>query len=356
MLKQLSHHWQTIQTSLFPYLKDALGPLSKNHQRLATLIDFLEMHKFIPSYYRSVGRPQKYRVVLAHAFLAKVVYNLPTTRSLIERLQCDPKLRRLCGFQTLKSVPSEATFSRAFEEFADLGLAQKAHDAFIKNYHSNRIIGHISRDSTAIHGREKAIYPSQKPQSKGKKDKSSPIQNRIERQKNMSLEEMLDDLPKHCDIGTKINSKGHKKSWKGYKGHVDTMDGDIPVSYILTSASVHDSQGAIPLSEMTGGKIIFLYDLMDSAYDAQSIRSHIEVKGRVPIIDFNRRSPSDTRCFADHEKERYKERSSAERVNSNLKDNFGGRFVRVRGFKKVLTHIGFGLLAIAVEQTLRLLS
>lgn len=356
MLKQLSQHWHTIQTSLFPFLEDAIGPLSNNHKRLATLIDFLEIHKFILFYYRRAGRPQKYRVALAHAFLAKVIYNLPTTRSLIERLQCDPKLRRLCGFQTLRSVPSEATFSRAFEEFADLKLAQKVHDNFINNYHSNRIIGHISRDSTALHGREKVIYPSQKSQSKGKTVKSPSVKNRIERQKNMSLKEMLDDLPKRCDIGTKINSKGYKQSWKGYKGHFDTMDGDIPVSYIITSASVHDSQVALPLSEMTGGKIAFLYDLMDSAYDAQSIRTHIELKGRVPIIDFNRRSSSDNRSFADHEKQRYKERSSAERVNSNLKDNFGGRFIRVRGFKKVLSHIGFGLLAIAVEQTLRLLS
>lgn len=35
---------------------------------------------------------------------------------------------------------------------------------------------------------------------------------RIERQVSMSTEEMIDDLPKICDVGTKKNSKGHKKS------------------------------------------------------------------------------------------------------------------------------------------------
>ena len=50
------------------------------------------------------------------------------------------------------------------------------------------------------------------------------------------------------------------------------------------------------------------------------------------------------------ERERYKERSSAERVNSNLKDNYGGRHVRVRGAKKVSCHLMFGLLALTATQ------
>jgi Transposase DDE domain len=64
---------------------------------------------------------------------------------------------------------------------------------------------------------------------------------------------------------------------------------------------------------------------------------------------------NDIREFAPHEAQRYKERSSAERVNSNLKDNFGGRFVRVRGHAKVFSHLMFGLLALTIDQTIRLL-
>jgi hypothetical protein len=33
--------------------------------------------------------------------------------------------------------------------------------------------------------------------------------------------------------------------------HLDTVDGDFPVSAVLTSASVHDSQVAIPLAQLT---------------------------------------------------------------------------------------------------------
>ena len=46
----------------------------------------------------------------------------------------------------------------------------------------------------------------------------------------------------------------------------------------------------------------------------------------------------------------------AERVNSLLKDNHGGRHVRVRGVPKVFTHWMFGILVIAAEQRLRLLN
>ena len=56
-----------------------------------------------------------------------------------------------------------------------------------------------------------------------------------------------------------------------------------------------------------------------------------------------------------HEAVRYKERSASERVNSNLKDNFGGRFVRVRGHQKVFSHLMFDLLALTIDQTIRLL-
>jgi len=54
-------------------------------------------------------------------------------------------------------------------------------------------------------------------------------------------------------------------------------------------------------------------------------------------------------------KRRYRERSSAERVNSNLKDNYGGRFVRVRGADKVLAHLMFGIVALCATQLYRLL-
>jgi len=155
-------------------------------------------------------------------------------------------------------------------------------------------------------------------------------------------------------VGTKKNSKGYKESWTGYKLHLDCIDGDIPVSTVLTCASLHDSQAAIPLSQMSQDRITNLYDLMDSAYDAPQIHSFSENLGHKPIIDHNPRRGE--KIYMDPAtKSRFAERSSAERVNSNLKDNYGGRNIRVKAAAKVMTHLMFGIIVITVTQLFRLL-
>ena len=103
------------------------------------------------------GRPLKDRAALARAFLAKAVFNIPMTDMLIERLGVDKPLRRLCGWTRLGAIPSEATFSRAFAEFAGSALPGRMHEALIKRTHEDRLVGHISRDATAIEAREKPL-------------------------------------------------------------------------------------------------------------------------------------------------------------------------------------------------------
>ncbi len=67
----------------------------------------------------------------------------------------------------------------------------------------------------------------------------------------MSTQEMVDDLPTDGDVGTKKNSKGYKDTWIGDTLHIDVADGQIPISCMLTSASLHDSQVAIPLASVS---------------------------------------------------------------------------------------------------------
>ena len=74
---------------------------------------------------RGVGQPEAGRCALACAFLAKAALDLKTTRALMERMQADSKLRRLCGFDLRFALPSKATFSRKFREFAPSELIQR---------------------------------------------------------------------------------------------------------------------------------------------------------------------------------------------------------------------------------------
>jgi len=96
---------------------------------------------------------------------------------------------------------------------------------------------------------------------KGEKVVKEPTRERSSG--DMNLEQMLEELPKDCDVGSKKNSKGYIETWVGYKLHIDTADGKGTISCVLTSASTHDSQVAIPLAEITKKRVTNLYDLMD---------------------------------------------------------------------------------------------
>ena len=157
---------------------------------------------------------------------------MPTTRALIERLQIDVPLRRLCGWTRAGAAPSEATFSRAFAAFAASGLPERLHAALVAKTLGRRLVGHISRDATAIPARERATPkppPPKRKRGRPRKGEERPPRRRLERQQAMTLAEMLADLPRACDVGTKRNAKGYKESWTGYRLHIDAADGGAPV-------------------------------------------------------------------------------------------------------------------------------
>jgi Transposase DDE domain/Transposase domain (DUF772) len=376
MRGMLTSTWNHIQGFLFPLLREEVGPLTPQHERLVAVLDIARIEAFVQMWPGLPGRPLADRHALARAFVAKAVFNLTTTLALIERLAADATLRRLCGWEGRRAVPSESTFSRAFAEFAASSLPAGVHEALIQKTHTDRLVGHISRDATAIEAREKPVKapppaPAAPGRKRGRPKKGEAIAKkqprRLERQAGMTLAEMLADLPTACTIGTKCNAKGHTTSWIGYKLHIDTADGDIPISCLLTSASLHDSQAAIPLAVITASRVSSLYDLMDSAYDAPEIREKSRALGHVPIIDANPRrgGKAETasealakRCagYEPAEEIRYNERSAAERVNGALKDSYGGRTIRVRGHAKVFCHLMFGILALTAGQLMRLVA
>lgn len=360
----LSQFWLTVQGSLFPWLTVELGKLSEKQKQLVAILELLKLESFISTSAGVKGRPQEDRRAIGRAYVAKAFYNLGTTRQLLERLASDGTLRRLCGWERPGALPSEATFSRAFAEFTKSQLPARVHEALVEKYEKPRLVGHISRDATEIKGRERAARKvkqakeAAKPKGSRRKKGEAPSKplTRLERQQSMSLEEMLAELPSVCDCGTKRNSKGHPEYWVGYKLHLDVADGGIPISCILTSASLHDSQAALPLAKLTEQRVSNLYDLMDAAYDSQIIRAHSRSLDHVPLIEWQTKRSGEKPAFAPHEGQRFKERSTVERVYARLKDEFGGRMVRVRGPAKVMTSLMFGIIALTADQILRLVS
>jgi len=375
---QLTQFMRVMQGALFPALQEELEPLTEKHRQLVAVLNMVRIEVLIGCWQGGVGRPEKDRRAIARAFVAKAVWNMSTTRQLLERLAVDAALRRICGWESKREIPHESQFSRAFAEFAETQLPLRLHETLIAETQKDRLIGHISRDSTEIEAREKPVRapvapePAKPAGKRGRPKKGEPVSapepTRLERQGGMKLEELVADLPRECNVGSKKNSKGYLETWVGYKLHLDVADGQIPVSCILTSASLHDSQAAIPLAALSAGRITNLYDLMDSAYDAQAIHEYSRNLGHVPLIDTNPRQAARKAELEAEEKRRrllrcktaeevrYQERTTVERVNARLKDEFGGRMVRVRGNAKVMCHLMFGVIALTADQILRLIT
>ena len=142
-------------------------------------------------------------------------------------------LRRILGWERSAQVPSEATFSRAFAEFAQGDLPDKMHAALIERALGGRIIGAIARDATEIEAREKPAPKvandkkdnppppdgAQPPRKRGRPRKDAerpkPKPTRLERQTSQNVNQMLAELPSACDVGSKKNSKILWAGWRG---------------------------------------------------------------------------------------------------------------------------------------------
>ena len=144
-LDAMKARWNHIQGYLFPWLREEVDPMTEALGRLVTTLDVIGLEAFVPEPPRGAGRPPDDRRALARAFVAKAVLGVPTTTALIERLDVDKSLRRILGWERRSQVPSEATFSRAFAEFAQGNLPDKMHAALIERSLGGRIVGVIAR-------------------------------------------------------------------------------------------------------------------------------------------------------------------------------------------------------------------
>lgn len=367
MAYSVSAIWSKIERSLFPALEEALEEsLTRSLKRVVSTLELVRVDEHVrPGSWQVRGRPLISRGYIARAFVAKAVLNIPTTKQLRELLQTDAALRRVCGFEQRRDVPSEATLSRAFKEFAQSELGRRVHEALSDRYVGDAVVMHVCRDATEIVARETPVKKPPKPskeelatrpkQKTGRKGKDDPPREltRLEKQRHQTPEEAIADLPVFCDFGVKQDTHGKRHYWVGYKEHIDWTDNGFALLAVITSASVHDSQVAIPMAKLTARKRTVLYEVMDAGYDADQIHAAIQELGHRPIIAIH---PRRTKAapFDAATAERYKVRTAAERGNARLKDEFGCRHVRVRGAQKVHQHVMFGILALCADVLIKM--
>ncbi|MDQ7046600.1 MAG: transposase [Sulfurovum sp.] len=385
IIPSLSKMWNKVlklEKTLFPALKEELRleELSTKEQKLISILDFAEIEQNITVV--TITNTPKDREEMARAFIAKSVYNIQTTRDLIDRLRVDRTLRMLCGWEYSNKIPSEAKFSRVFKEFTDLQIAQKTQEQFVAKYLSDVIFLYNATDATKMLLREKPIKvekEKEKPKHKPGRPKKGEVREAIkpkilEQQKEMqTVEEMLALVSTNCGVGVKQNSKGNREVWIGGKLHISAVDGDIPITAFYSGANVHDSSVALPLMLETSNRINYLFDLQDAGYDADIIREFsIKLKHR-PIIDIN---PKNSKALKEkillikEEKIKFKwlnleqssdihhynQRSMVERVNKYLKDDFGCNTIYYQGADKVASVLAFGVLSVCIHQSLKLVT
>ena len=380
----LSKMWVKIlnlENSLFPALKEELRveELSDKESKLIRILDFAKIEENIIVV--SITNTPKDREEIARAFIAKSVYNLQTTRDLIDRLHCDRTLRILCGWRYKSDIPSESKFSRVFKELSDSKIAEKTHEQFIQAYLTKKTFFYNATDATKIPLRQKPVKVEKeepKPKKRGRPKKGEtrePIKPTIlKKQKELNtVEEKLSLVSTDCGVGIKQNSKGNRETWIGGKLHISVVDGDIPITAFYTGANVHDSSVALPLMQETSKRVNYLYDLQDAGYDADIIREFSSKLGHHPIIDINPKNSKALKAkiaLNKEEKEKFKflhlaqssdmyhynQRSMVERVNKYLKDDFGCDKIYYQGATKVASVLAFGILSICIHQSLKLVT
>lgn len=218
-LTTIFHH---LQRQLFPALETELGTLSALDQQFCEVISLTNLGRITRRYeWCGNGTPPCPRTWLTHAFIAKHEYQFPTTSALIDALKSRPRLRQLCGWDCSGELPSEPTFSRAFAAFAHDQLPQQIHEHLVRIHAGPKLVGHVSRDPTAIEAPERpAVKPAAaapaSPRKRGrpKRGKEHPPvpAKRLELQPARTLAANLADLPTGCDVGCKRNSKGQLRT------------------------------------------------------------------------------------------------------------------------------------------------
>jgi len=356
---RISAFWSELPKSLFGFLESAVGPLEPHHERVALVLEVVRIEEFIESQRLWWGRPLISRKALARAYLAKSTLGTPTTKEFRALLVVDVRLRQLCGFTG--RVPSEATFSRAFAGLAHSGIADRVHEYLVRVHLGQETVFHLSRDATDIRapgkneGQPKVSEPKKKPGRKKGVAPKPKVKSRQEKQVEQPWQESVAELPTICDIGTKQNSKGKRFYWTGFKLHIDVADGGVPISACTTSASLHDSQAAIPLAKMSSQRLgTIFYELMDRGYVGHCIPETIRGLNHVPLIKGKAYKSHLPVQFDPAAQERFSNRVAVERFFSDLKMNHGGSSVRVRGHRKVHCHLMMGVLSIFALSVLRI--
>lgn len=297
----------------------ANGVKSLSLEFLFDSVDFSFVWKIVMMKYHLRGRPHDPEAMFK-ALLLKEMRQLSSRRKLVEFLKRDSFWLRKCGFQ---SAPSHNSFS----DFVDRVGVDATEQLF---YY---LVGRI-RELKSV-GELVAVD-------------STPLKGYAHFWKNRVC----------SDRDAKWGYSPTTEWVFGYKVHMAIdADSELPLAFTVTPANIYDSKEYPKILEaLTKEGISPKAVLADAGYDSKE-NYHLALKcGAVPIIAINKRNlkKKRTRDFerdlpvqrnSELWKTLYRKRSSAERVNSRLKEELALKDLKVRGLDNVRIHVAFSLIA-----------
>jgi hypothetical protein len=287
--------------------------------------------------YHKKGRIGYDLVTIFGIQLLKLHYKVQTTKDTLFLLEENMNLRVILS---ISDVPSPATVSRLSRKVEKIIKPTIIHKRLIDHYNTemNRIIGHISIDSTIIQAREKPLKKKKEPsltslKKRGRKKKGSHEEEEYHKRKAKEQQEKLDYLTESpqtsisalemgCSMTAKQNSKGKRQWFTGFKAHLAADDFGITIAYAVTGACVHDCKVAVPLLKYVHQRNDFFYALMDKGYLNPDIDAYAQLIERKVIIDQRAHRGVAAIPMEEATALRYNARSTVERTNSELKDGF----------------------------------
>jgi hypothetical protein len=174
------------QEEIFPDLKDHFGYLTNRHKQFIQILDLIDIDSAYPRSFWDCffGRPKLDRQAFLRAFIAMIIWQIPTADKLRERLEVDGVMRSICGFDyRVNKLPSKSTFSRAFAELSKLNIGDKVHELLIAEHCSTDLYEHTSIDASAIAVAERAVATKKPPSREEMKLAKAVLKEKVKLEK-----------------------------------------------------------------------------------------------------------------------------------------------------------------------------
>lgn len=236
---------------------------------------------------KSVGAPItiNYEAAL-RALVVSFQEGIPDVKTLVDRIRSDLRFKLSLGFLYSDRAPSEATFSRILHTLHQhRQILIEVNEELLQRIDAEFCIfsEDVAIDATAIESHSK---PEQI---------EKPVISAVEKQREMSITEIKEELPIDPQWGIKVNSKGKNVFWHGYKGHFAvSTESQYLLSAILTSAHIADVSVAIPLMrDIRQLGISSVHVILDKGYDAKAVYEEAHSLGLEPIVPLKREAKND---------------------------------------------------------------